>query len=106
MPTPANVVAQMDEHRRLASGRQFLLDTTGRICHTRCMSNSNSTSTVTSSIAGLPGDEYWDDVEIVQCECELDWNCGLHESRLYTAIELINDEWSKTVHGDPHVHGF
>lgn len=32
-----------------------------------------------------------DEPPFQMCECELDWNCPLHQG-MYTAIERINDE--------------
>lgn len=29
----------------------------------------------------------------LMCECEIDWNCPLHQGQ-YTAIERMNDEWA------------
>lgn len=45
-------------------------------------------------------DSSYDDEYVETCECELDWNCGLHANRTYTPIELIMDEWSKNNYPD------
>jgi hypothetical protein len=35
-----------------------------------------------------------EDAPFLMCECEIDWRCALHSDRMYTAIELSNDEWA------------
>lgn len=30
----------------------------------------------------------------LMCECELDWNCPLHQDQMYTAQERINDRYA------------
>lgn len=74
-----NTLPQSVGYKVLASGRVAVVEPDGRV----------------SEI--VEQDDYFYEPE--QCECELDWNCGLHSDRIYTGIELLTD--ARTAYDDP-----
>lgn len=42
---------------------------------------------------GLATVVHEEEPEPIMCECELDWNCSLHQGQ-YTALERQNDAWA------------